>query len=84
MFDRAIDEILIRLGNAVLILAHPDITRTRDEKAALAKSVNQFAVCAGSSNDETETERNARRAKRASPEARLTRHRSHRGIRQEA
>jgi hypothetical protein len=52
MFDRPIDEMLIRLGNAVLILAHPDITRTSDEKAALAKSVNQFAVCARSSNDE--------------------------------
>jgi hypothetical protein len=52
MIDRTIDEILIRLGNAVLILAHPDITRTEDEKAALAKSVNQFAVCAGNSRDE--------------------------------
>lgn len=56
MFDQAIDEILIRLGNAVLMLAHPDITRTADEKAALAKSVNQFAVCAGSSKDERVTE----------------------------
>lgn len=52
MIDRAIDEILVRLGHAVLILAHPDITRTEEEKAALAKSVNQFAVCANSSRDE--------------------------------
>jgi hypothetical protein len=50
-FDQTIDEILVRLGNAVLTLAHPDITRTDDEKAALAKSVNQFAVCASSSKD---------------------------------
>jgi hypothetical protein len=51
MFDQVIDDILIRLGNAVLILAHPNVTRTADEKAALAKSVDQFAVCAGNSND---------------------------------
>ena len=51
MFDRIIDDILVRLGNAVLMLAHPDITRTEQEKAALAKSVNQFAVCAENSSD---------------------------------
>lgn len=55
MFDRTIDEILIRLGNTVLTLAHPDITRTEDERAALVKSVDQFAVCAGSSKDERVT-----------------------------
>lgn len=52
MFDQAIDEILIRLGNTVLALADPDITRSEDEKAALARSVSQFATCAASSNDE--------------------------------
>lgn len=52
MFDRTIDEILLRLGNTVLTLAHPDITRTDDEKAALAKSVSQFGVCASRSKDE--------------------------------
>jgi hypothetical protein len=55
MFDRAIDEILIRLGHTVLILADPDITRTEEQKAALEKSVNQFAVCASSSQDERVT-----------------------------
>jgi hypothetical protein len=51
MLNQTIDEILIRLGNTVLTLAHPDITRTDAEKAALAKSVNQFSVCAESSKD---------------------------------
>ena len=55
MFERAIDEILIRLGHTVLILAAPDITRTEEQKAALEKSVNQFAVCASSSQDERVT-----------------------------
>ena len=55
MFDQAIDEILIRLGSTVLILAHPDITRTEEEKAALAKSVSQFATCAKDSRDERVT-----------------------------
>jgi hypothetical protein len=55
MFDRAIDEILLRLGNTVLTLAHPEVTRTADEKAALVKSVNQFAVCAANSRDERVT-----------------------------
>ena len=51
MFDSAIDEILLRLGRTVLVLADPAVTRTDDEKAALAKSVNQFVVCANSSRD---------------------------------
>ncbi|MDQ8729412.1 hypothetical protein [Bradyrhizobium sp. LHD-71] len=52
MFDQAIDEILIRLGEIVLALSHPDVTRSDEEKAALVKSVNQFATCASSSSDE--------------------------------
>ena len=55
MFDRAIDDILVRLGNAVLMLAHPNVTRTEQEKAALAKSVGQFAACADNSSDERVT-----------------------------
>jgi hypothetical protein len=55
MFDRTIDEILLRLGTTVLHLAHPDVTRTRDEKDALVKSVNQFAACAKRSSDERVT-----------------------------
>ena len=55
MFDRVIDDILLRLGRTVLTLAHPDVTRTSEEKDALVKSVNQFAVCANSSRDERVT-----------------------------
>lgn len=55
MFERTIDEILIRLGHTVLILADPDITRTEEQRAALQKSVNQFAVCASNSQDERVT-----------------------------
>jgi hypothetical protein len=55
MFDSAIDEMLLRLGTTVLHLAHPDVTRTDDEKDALVKSVNQFALCARSSSDERVT-----------------------------
>lgn len=55
MFDQVIDEILIRLGYTVLTLAHPDITRTEEEKAALAKSVSRFATCASSSRDKRVT-----------------------------
>jgi hypothetical protein len=55
MFDRAIDDILVRLGNTVLMLAHPDVTRTEQEKAALAKSVDQFSACADNSSDERVT-----------------------------
>jgi len=51
MFDSAIDEILLRLGNTVLTIARPDVTRTDDEKDALVKSVNRYAVCARSSHD---------------------------------
>jgi hypothetical protein len=51
MFDRTIDEILIRLGRTVLALADPAVTRTDEEKAALVKSVDQFVTCASSSRD---------------------------------
>ena len=56
MFDQAIDDILVTLGRTVLTLAHPNVTRTSDEKEALVKSVNQFAVCAGTSKDTRVTE----------------------------
>jgi hypothetical protein len=51
MFDQAIDDILVTLGRTVLTLAHPNVTRTDEEKDALVKSVNQFAVCASASSD---------------------------------
>lgn len=51
MFNRAIDDMLVGLGRTVLALAHPEVTRSDDEKQALMKSVNQFAVCARQSSD---------------------------------
>lgn len=49
--DRAIDEVLVQLGGMVLRLASPDVTRTPDERRALARSVDQYALCATRSED---------------------------------
>ena len=49
--DRVIDELLVQFGEMVKRLSHPSVTRTRDEREALARSVRQFAVCAASSSD---------------------------------
>ena len=49
--DRNIDEVLVNLGTMVLRLSSPQVTRTRDERQALARSVNQFSRCAGRSSD---------------------------------
>jgi hypothetical protein len=49
--DSIIDELLVQLGEMVKRLSHPKITRTGDERAALARSVRQFAVCAATSSD---------------------------------
>lgn len=49
--DRALDELLVCLGQMVLRLSHPQVTRTREEREALTRSVNQFANCAARSND---------------------------------
>ncbi len=49
--DMALDELLVGLGGMVLRLAHPQVTRTHEERAALARSVNQFSTCAARSRD---------------------------------
>lgn len=49
--DRALDELLVGLGEIVLRLSSPHITRTRDEHEALVRSVDQFSTCAVRSND---------------------------------
>jgi hypothetical protein len=49
--DGVIDELLVQLGEMVKRLSHPQVTRTGDERAALARSVQQFSVCAASSKD---------------------------------
>ena len=49
--DRALDEMLVQLGGMVLRLSSPEVTRTPEERHALACSVNQYAVCAARSDD---------------------------------
>ena len=49
--DRALDEALVNLGTLVLRLADPAVTRTPEERRALARSVTQFAQCADRSGD---------------------------------
>lgn len=49
--DHALDDALVGLGTIVLRLAHPSVTRTADERRALAKSVSQFTLCANKSAD---------------------------------
>lgn len=49
--DGILDELLVQLGQMVMRLSHPNVTRTGDERQALARSVQQFAVCAANSKD---------------------------------
>jgi hypothetical protein len=49
--DRALDEMLVQLGGMVLKLSSPEVTRTADERRALACSVNQYSLCAARSSD---------------------------------
>ena len=49
--DRALDELLVNLGGMVLRLANPEISRTVEERQALARSVNQYSACAWRSTD---------------------------------
>jgi hypothetical protein len=58
--DRVLDELLDQLGGMVLTLASPRVTRTGEERQALARSVNQYAICAASSDDPRVKELKAR------------------------
>ena len=49
--DHAIDELLVQLGGIVLRLASPEVTKRPDERRALARSVNQYSVCAARSDN---------------------------------
>ena len=49
--DQALDEMLVELGGMVLRLSSPQVTRTPEERHALACSVNQYSVCAARSDD---------------------------------
>ena len=49
--DRALDEMLVRLGGIVLKLSSPQVTKSGEERRALARSVNQYSGCAARSDD---------------------------------
>lgn len=49
--DAALDELLVGLGRLVLRLSSPDVSKTVEERKALARSVNQYAACARRSTD---------------------------------
>jgi hypothetical protein len=49
--DQALDEMLVQLGGIVLRLSDPQVTRSSEERHALARSVHQFSVCAARSGD---------------------------------
>jgi hypothetical protein len=49
--DKTLDEVLVNLGAMVLSLADPSVTRTVQERRALAQSVNQYSICANRSDD---------------------------------
>jgi hypothetical protein len=69
--DRALDEVLMQLGGMVLTLASPQVTRTGEERQALARSVNQYAVCAASSDDPRVKELRAKLEQSVRPRLRL-------------
>ena len=49
--DHAIDELLVQLGQMVLRLSSPQVTKRDDERRALVRSVNQYSRCAAHSDD---------------------------------
>jgi len=49
--DRAIDGILIQLGQMALRLSNAHVGINAEERQALARTVNQFSVCAANSDD---------------------------------
>jgi hypothetical protein len=49
--DQALDELLVNLGRMVLRLSSKEVTKIAEERRALARSVNQFSVCAARSGD---------------------------------
>jgi hypothetical protein len=44
--DHILDELLVSVGEMVLRLSHPSVTKTPDEREALAQSVAQYSICA--------------------------------------
>jgi hypothetical protein len=60
VIDRVLDEVLVQLGGMVLTLASPRVTKTAEERQALARSVSQYAICAADSDDPRVKELKAR------------------------
>jgi hypothetical protein len=69
--DRALDEMLVQLGGMVLRLSSPEVTRTPEERRALACSVNQYALCAARSDDPRVQQLKAELEERVKPQLRL-------------
>lgn len=47
--DHILDELLVSVDEMVLRLSHPTVTKTSDEREALARSVARYSVCASRS-----------------------------------
>lgn len=71
MIDRALDEVLVQLGGMVLTLASPQVTKTGEQREALARSVNQYAICAATSDDPRVKELKAKLEESLKPQLRL-------------
>ena len=69
--DRALDEMLVQLGAMVLRLSSPEVTRTPEERRALACSVDQYALCAARSDDPRVQQLKAELEEKVKPQLRL-------------
>jgi len=69
--NQALDEMLVQLGGMVLRLSSLEVTRTPEERHALACSVNQYSVCAARSDDPRVQELKAELEKTIRPRLRL-------------
>ena len=69
--DQTIDEVLVQLGQMVLRLSSPQVTKRDDERRALVRSVNHFSVCAARSEDPRVRELNAVLSEKIKPRLRL-------------
>jgi hypothetical protein len=69
--DRAIDQLLVQLGEMVLKLSSPQVTKRDDERRALVRSVNQYSRCAARSTDPRVHELNAELNETIRPRLRL-------------
>lgn len=66
-----IDEVLVQLGQMVLKLSNPHVTKRDDERRALVRSVNHFSACAARSEDPRVRELDATLSETIKPRLRL-------------